>query len=106
MPYELLHSLLPDVAERETRTITVLPKSSFPLPPAHYSLCEMFCDEPGCDCRRAMLCVGSSLTQKPEAVIAYGWGSREVYVKWFGEDNPSAIKGLLGPVLNLASPQS
>ena len=106
MPYALLYSLLPEVAERETRTVTISPESSFPLPPAHYSLCEMFCDEPGCDCRRVMFYVVSSLTQEAEAVIAYGWESRQFYVRWFGVDDAEVIEELRGPNLNTASPQS
>ena len=49
MPYSLFHGRFPDVAERETRTVTVIDSSDFNLPPAHYSFLEMFCDEPGCE---------------------------------------------------------
>ena len=34
MPYALFHSLFPDVAERETRTVTVVHRLHFNLPPA------------------------------------------------------------------------
>jgi hypothetical protein len=37
MPYSLFHSRFPEVAERETRTITVVDPSQFNLPSAHYS---------------------------------------------------------------------
>ena len=47
MPYSLFHSRFPDVAERETRTVTVIDSSDFNLAPAHYCFLEMFCDEPG-----------------------------------------------------------
>ncbi len=55
MPYPLFHSRFPEIAERETRTVTLLDHSDFNLPAAHYSFLEMFCDEPGCDCRKTMI---------------------------------------------------
>lgn len=83
MPYSLFHSRFPDVAERETRTVTVIDSSDFNLPPAHYSFLEMFCDDPGCDCRRvfSLLChlfkkiSGQSLrgAGKNENSIQSGW---------------------------------
>lgn len=106
MPYSLFHSRFPDVAERETRTVTVIDSSDFNLPPAHYSFLEMFCDEPGCDCRRVFFSVVSSLQKDIQAVIAWGWEEREFYTKWMGDDDPRIINDLIGPALNLASPQS
>ena len=51
--------LFPDIAERETRVITVfdpLP-SEHPLfvPADEYGFDEWYCDERGCDCRRVMI---------------------------------------------------
>jgi len=106
MPYSLFHSRFPEVAERETRTITVIDPSYFNLPAAHYYFLEMFCDEPGCDCRRAFFSVVSSLQNDIVAVIAWGWEEKGFYVKWMGDNDPHVIKGLMGPVLNLTSPQS
>ncbi len=106
MPYSLFHSRYPDVAERETRTVIVIDSSDFNLPPAHYSFLEMFCDEPGCDCRRVFFSVVSSLQKDIQAVIAWGWEEREFYTKWMGDDDPRIINDLIGPALNLSSPQS
>lgn len=66
----------------------------------------MFCDEPGCDCRRAFFSVVSSLQNEIKAVIAWGWEEREFYAKWMGDNDPHVINELKGPALNLASPQS
>jgi hypothetical protein len=106
MLYSLFHSRFPEIAERETRTVTVLAHSDFNLPPAHYSFLEMFCDEPGCDCRRVFFSVVSSLHNEIQAVISWGWEGRDFYVKWMGDDDPIIINDLIGPALNLASPQS
>ncbi len=81
MPFVLFHDYFPEIAEQETRTITVFENSAQDLPPAHYSLLEMYCDEHGCDCRRVFFSVVSSLTRKVESVIAYGWESPEFYAK-------------------------
>ncbi len=106
MPYSLFHSRFPQVAERETRTVTLLKPSKYNLPPADYAFLEMFCDEPGCDCRRVFFSVVSSSRKEVEAVIAWGWEEREFYVKWMGDNDLHAINDLMGPVLNLSSPQS
>ncbi len=106
MPYAAFHSSFPEVAQRETRTITLLDDSRFGLPLDQYTFLEMFCDEPGCDCRRVFFNVVSSYRNEAEAMIAYGWESRDFYVKWMGDDDPYVIDELRGPALNLASPQS
>jgi hypothetical protein len=105
MPFEPLHSRLPAVAETETRSVIAINETG--LPPAEYGFVEMFCNEPGCDCRRVFFTVFSSFTQKPVAVIAYGWESTSFYRKWF--KNPISnldLAELQGPVLNACSPQS
>jgi hypothetical protein len=39
-------------------------------------------------------------------VIAYGWESRDFYIKWMHDDDPAIIDSLMGPILNLGSPES
>ena len=106
MPYAFFNELCPELAENETRTITVLEQSDLPLPSGEYALLEMFCNERNCDCRRVFFYVVSSLKNDVEAVIAYGWESLEFYAKWMRNDDPEIIKDLQGPVLNMGSPQS
>jgi hypothetical protein len=105
MPYTDFHSAFPDVAEAETRSIT-LTHHSFGLPPDQYAFLEMYCDEPGCDCRRVFFSVISLHSNDVLAVITYGWESRDYYVRWLGRDIPDIIADLTGSALNLASPQS
>lgn len=106
MPYVDFHEFFPAIAEKETRIITILSHAKVDLPASHYTFFEMFCNERGCDCRRVFFCVASSFRKEVEAVIAYGWESREYYAKWMGDNDPHVINGLKGPALNLASPQS
>lgn len=106
MPYTLFKEFFPDIAERETRMLC--PLESFPgkLPVAKYFFNELYCDEPGCDCRRVIFAVQSSLTNEFEATICYGWESRQFYVNWFGRDDQEMIQELQGPCLNAMSRQS
>lgn len=106
MPFNLFHDLCPEIAERETRTITLMPDADSTLPPADYAFLELYCDEPGCDCRRVMFSVMSSSTRKVEAVIAWGWESLAYYKRWLGGMGPNMAKEMQGPCLNLMSKQS
>lgn len=106
MPYALFYSRCPDIAERETRTITVVGAPKFGLPAGNYDFLEMYCDEPSCDCRRVFLYVVSSRSRDAEAVITYGWESREFYARWMGDDDPLVMEQLCGPALNHGSPRS
>jgi len=106
MSFTALHELLPELAEEETRTITIV-KPYGSLPAGSYGIVEMYCDDKKCDCRRVFLSVVSSETFKPVAVIAYGWESLEFYSKWYhNETDRRTLEELKGPILNLLSPQS
>lgn len=106
MPFVSLHELFPEVAERETRVLTVLHGASIPLPPGEYSFIEMFCDEPDCDCRRAFFTVVSLPAKKVEAVISWGWENAAFYKRWLGFGDPEMIEHMQGPTLDLGSPIS
>ena len=105
MPFVRFHSRFPEIAELETRTVRTL-RDSAALPAAEYAFVESFCDERGCDCRRVFFTVFSSRSHAMEAVIAYGWESREFYRKWLHYGSSSDIASLRGPILSELSPQS
>lgn len=92
-----------DLAVKETRVLHALNLPG--LPSDEYGLLELYCDEPGCDCRRVMFNIFRPNSKNPDAVIAYGWESEEFYKKWLG-NTPVDVKELQGPVLNFGSPQS
>jgi hypothetical protein len=106
MPYAMLYQYLPEIAKSETRTLTILHEGDYDLPAGSYGFLEMFCNEPGCDCRRVFFCVVSEKSNRIEAYIAYGWETPSYYRKWLGSDEPQAITELMGPALNVGSPQS
>src|SRR5207245_11325059 len=91
MPYAMFHTYFPEIAERETLVVTVFPSSPFDLPPGRYALLEMFCDEPGCDCRRVMFYVMLPHSKEAGAIIVYGWESRQFYARWLGDDDPLVL---------------
>ncbi len=106
MPYVFLHEHFPEIAERETRSITVMEESATELPAGEYGFLEMYCNERKCDCRRVFFYVVSPSRKEPLAVIAYGWENKSFYKKWMRDDDPETIRQLQGPVLNIGSPQS
>jgi len=105
MPFRLFHDLFPEVAEKETRSV-YLPECTRGLPSGWYSFKEMFCDEPGCDCRRAFFWVDASFREGPEAVIAWGWENLAFYERWMKCGDKSDAKELQGPILNMGSPET
>ncbi|RJP49509.1 MAG: hypothetical protein C4557_11205 [Anaerolineaceae bacterium] len=105
MPYTSFHHYFQEIAKGETRTITIMREDDI-VPKGSYGLLEMYCDDPGCDCRRVFLEVHDWEREKDVAFIAYGWESKVFYRNWFRGDDPEIIRDLQGPVLNDASPQS
>lgn len=105
MPFELMANRLGRLAERETRSIIVLPElPDRSLPEGVYTLHEMYCNERGCDCRRVFLNIQASFRPGPEAVVAWGWESRAFYARWLREADEATLDDLIGPALNVGSP--
>ena len=52
------YELFPELAPRETRSVTI--KNDPSLPDGEYGLIEAYCNEPGCDCRRVMFNIFTS----------------------------------------------
>ena len=102
--FEHFHNRFPEIAEKEVRTLTY--RVSGRVPPDTYALLELYCNTPGCDCRRVFLEVVSKRRKKTLATIAYGWEDRRFYEKWLGDEDSEIIDDMMGPALNLTSPQS
>ena len=105
MPFRLFHDLFPEIAERETRSV-FLPVSQGGLPAGGYAFREMFCDERGCDCRRAFFWVDTSFRDGVEAVIAWGWEDVSFYAAWIKHGDKDEARYLQGPILNVGSPET
>jgi hypothetical protein len=74
------------LAIKEMRSATV--RGMPGLPDGEYGFLELYCDEPGCDCRRVVIDVVTP-TSGPKiwATINYGWASPEFYEKWIRDKN-------------------
>lgn len=81
------HSRYPQLAERETRTVTIVGRDT--IPEDTYAFAEAFCVDQGCDCRRAFLNVYARSKRRMVATIGYGWESRDFYRTWFGSESPT-----------------
>jgi hypothetical protein len=105
MPFVPFYQFDPDRAHRETRSV-ILADPDPVLPAGQYSMIEMYCDEPGCDCRRVLFMVVSRDFEKPLAIVNYGWESVDFYARRAPFLSRKMAEDLHGPSLNPGSPQS
>jgi len=104
----------PKLAERETRTVTLLNECNvWNLPAGKYVFLESYCGDPKCDCRHAFINVGyveKSCEGEDKlrilATIGYGWDTLDYYSTWFGsrDDLPpdeDIVRDFKGPVLEI-----
>lgn len=95
------NQLCPDIAEHETRSVTILDSSSSGgVPEGHYAYLEFYCEDTTCDCHTVRLLVVNE-KGKEQASISYGWRSKKFYEEHFGamgaEDFPGPSLALLMP---------
>jgi hypothetical protein len=92
-----------DLAFKEMRSATV--RGMPGLPDGEYGFLELYCDEPGCDCRRVVIDVITPTTgPKIWATINYGWESLEFYEQWI-RDKETA-RECYGATLDPLNPQT
>jgi hypothetical protein len=104
MPMTPFLERFPELGARETKSVTATGVPD--LPDGEYGFLELYCDEPGCDCRRVMIGVLRPETgwSKIWATIGYGWEDLDFYRKWgVAGSDPVEIKG---PYLDPLSPQT
>ncbi len=65
------HDILPDIAEREIRSLRT--PGNERLPAGEYALQEFFCPKAGCDCRRVSLQILRRGVPQPEAMISHAF---------------------------------
>ena len=97
----------PELGARETRSVLVSGRRE--LPDGDYGFIELYCEEPGCDCRRVMIDVLRQDTgwNKVWATINYGWESLDFYRKWSGSfTDPVELKGPFLDPLNVQTQYS
>ncbi|MEA3476681.1 MAG: hypothetical protein U9R60_00750 [Bacteroidota bacterium] len=73
------------------------------LPDGEYSFIDMYCSDPSCDCRKAMIQVMHN--GRLVSILNYGWEPAVFYKKWMGssvEDNP--FPSMNGVSIDITSP--
>jgi hypothetical protein len=106
MPYAPFDEYFHELAETETRVLTIPLGGSGGLPADAYAFRELFCNERNCDCRRVFFSVISESQKRTEAIVAYGWETKAFYAKWMRKPDLATLVELQGPILNPGSPQS
>ncbi len=92
-----------DIAAKETRVLTILQPGDLPV--GQYAFIELYCDDPGCDCRRVLIQV--VVGEDPSKVLAtlnYGWESLAFYEGWVR--NKAFAKECVGVSIDRLGPQS
>jgi hypothetical protein len=94
-----------EIAKRETRVAILLwPQDG--LPANEYAFTELYCADPVCDCRRALIQVRTE--DKPNTILAtinYGWETEEFYTQWMHGDRKAA-REIRAAWLDPLNPQS
>lgn len=105
MPMAPFYLWYPDLATKETKVATIQGMEG--LPDGRYEFVELFCNEPGCDCRRVVINVVRPDTgRKVWATFNFGWESTSFYRRWLRETNEELLKQAKGPALDPLNPQS
>jgi len=104
MSFVQFSEYFPEVAARETRSITIPPGSPLGLPPGDYAFLETYCDEPHCDCRRVLFSVIARDRPGIQAIIGWGWEDVDFYARWMKSGNRAEAVSGKGPALNPLSP--
>jgi hypothetical protein len=107
MPMTPFVERFPDFGPRETRFISV--PQEHDLPAGDYGFLELYCNEPGCDCRRVTILVLRPETgwSKPWATIGFGWETLDFYKKWGGaRSDPLEMQGPYLDPLNVQTQHS
>ena len=98
MPMTPFLQRFPQLAARETRSLTVTGRND--LPDGDYGFIELYCNEPDCDCRRVTVVVLRPHTGwKYWATISYGWESLDFYQQWASAPTPLDPLEWQGPYL-------
>ncbi|MCB1181045.1 MAG: tetratricopeptide repeat protein [Chlamydiia bacterium] len=94
MTFQSFQELLPEIAENETRSITILQNASGLPPAGQYMFIELFCTELDCDCRNVMIVVFHVEKELQVTRLRYCWETKSYYDKIglaFREDVPGVF---------------
>lgn len=94
MTFQPFQELLPEIAENETRSVTLLQSAPGLPPTGSYVFIELFCTDLDCDCRNAMILVFHTETDRLVTRLRYCWEEKAYYDKIgldFGKNLPGVF---------------
>ncbi len=98
MIYVPFQEYFPELGAAETRCLQILDDPQ--LAGDKFAFIELFCDEPGCDCRRVMLNIFSDGRKRSVGTINFGWETEKFYENWYGGYDKEIIGDMKGPCIN------
>jgi len=107
MSHTAFGEFFPEIANRETRVVTIIDQAVTGLPLGEYALIDLYCTDPDCDCRNEYINVVHKGFSGPIATITYGWEDLSFYKEWMGgEEDDYILRQFKGPSLAIAVRQS
>lgn len=107
MSHTAFGEFFPEIANKETRVVTIIDQAITGLPLGAYALIDLYCTDPDCDCRNVYIHVVHKGFPDPIATITYGWENLSYYKKWMGgEERDDIHRQFKGPSLAIAARQS
>src|SRR3984893_15217066 len=98
MSHTAFGEFFPEIADKETRVVTVIDQAITGLPLGAYALIDLYCTDPDCDCRNVYIHVVHEESPGPIATITYGWDNLTYYKKWMGGgDDDDILTQFKGP---------
>ena len=107
MSHTAFGEFFPEIADKETRVVTVIDQALTGLPLGAYALIDLYCTDLDCDCRNVFINVVHEGFPGPVATINYGWEKLSYYKEWMGgEEDDYILRQFKGPSLAIAARQS
>lgn len=100
MTFKRFMDFFPEIAERETRRITL--RNDPRIPNGEYAFVESFCADKDCDCRRVyfqVLQIHPDYEPVHAATISYGWEDLDFYLSWSPYLPSTMAMAMKGPIL-------
>jgi len=107
MVFKRFMEFFPEIAEKETRRITL--RNDPQIPDGEYAFVDSFCEDKHCDCRRAyfdVLQIDPDYEPIHAARISYGWEDLDFYLSWSPYLPSKMATEMKGPILQPFQKQS
>jgi hypothetical protein len=107
MIFKRFMEFFPEIAEKETRRITL--RNDPQIPDGEYAFVDSFCEDKHCDCRRVyfdVLQIDPDHEPIHAARISYGWEDLDFYLSWSPYIPSKMATEMKGPILQPFQKQS